>query len=229
MIYFVNGRPGGGKSLAMAELIYKQLRHGRNVIANFDINMDYFKRCRHPEKLGKFIYVTNTELTTQAYLNIDAKIKKFSYIDGLWGFALNFHDFTIKGQKFERQTLIVLDECAGLFNSRTFNARDRLTWLDFFSKHRKLGYTVYLIAQDDSQIDKQVREMFHKQIECRCVTSMKLFGKFLALLCGGNLFIRITRDYTLMKPMRKKDSKEYSQFYTGRKFYDFYDSYELFR
>lgn len=229
MIYFVNGRPGGGKSLAMAELIYKQLRHGRNVIANFDINMDYFKRCRRPEKLGKFIYVTNAELTTQAYLNMDAKIKKFSYIDGLWGFALNFHDFTIKGQKFERQTLIVLDECAGLFNSRTFNARDRLTWLDFFSKHRKLGYTVYLIAQDDSQIDKQVREMFHKQIECRCVTSMKLFGKFLALLCGGNLFIRITRDYTLMKPMRKKDSKEYSQFYTGRKFYDFYDSYELFR
>lgn len=229
MIYFVNGRPGGGKSLAMAELIYKQLKHGRNVIANFDINMDYFKRCRHPEKLGKFIYVTNAELTTQAYLNMDAKIKKFSYIDGLWGFALNFHDFTIKGQKFERQTLIVLDECAGLFNSRTFNARDRLTWLDFFSKHRKLGYTVYLIAQDDSQIDKQVREMFHKQIECRCVTSMKLFGKFLALLCGGNLFIRITRDYTLMKPMRKKDSKEYSQFYTGRKFYDFYDSYELFR
>lgn len=229
MIYFVNGRPGGGKSLAMAELIYKQLRHGRNVIANFDINMDYFKRCRHPEKLGKFIYVTNAELTTQAYRNIDARIKKFSYIDGLWGFALNFHDFTIKGQKFERQTLIVLDECAGLFNSRTFNARDRLTWLDFFSKHRKLGYTVYLIAQDDSQIDKQVREMFHKQIECRCVTSMKLFGKFLALLCGGNLFIRITRDYTLMKPMRKKDSKEYSQFYTGRKFYDFYDSYELFR
>lgn len=229
MIYFVNGRPGGGKSLAMAELIYKQLRHGRNVIANFDINMDYFKRCRHPEKLGKFIYVTNAELTTQAYRNIDQKTKRYSYIDGLWGFALNFHDFTIKGNKFERQTLIVLDECAGLFNSRTFNARDRLTWLDFFSKHRKLGYTVYLIAQDDSQLDKQVREMFHKQIECRCVTSMKLFGKFLALLCGGNLFIRITRDYTLMKPMRKKDSKEYSQFYTGRKFYNFYDSYELFR
>lgn len=229
MIYFVSGRPGGGKSLAMAELIYRQLKRGRNVIANFEINMDYFKKCRHPEKLGKFIYVSNAELSTQAYLNIDQKTKKFSYIDGLWGFALNFHDFNLKGAKFERQTYIVLDECSGLFNSRTYNAKDRLTWLDFFSKHRKLGYTVYLISQDDSQIDKQVREMFHKQIECRCVTTMKLFGKFLALLCGGNLFIRIVRDYTLMKPMRKKDSKEYSKFYTGRKFYDFYNSYELFR
>lgn len=228
MIYFVSGRPGGGKSLFMASFIYKQLKRGRNVIANFEINMDYFKKCQHPERLGQFIYASNDELTTQSYLNINAKTKKFSYIDGLWGFALNFHDSTIKGPRFERQTYIILDECGGLFNSRTYNARDRLEWLDFFSKHRKLGYTVYLIAQDDSQIDKQVRNMFHKQIECRCVTSMKLFGKILAFLCGGNLFVRITRDYTLMKPMTKKGSKEHSQFYTGRKFYDFYDSYELF-
>lgn len=230
MIYFVHGRPGGGKSLFMAEKIYRELKRGRNVIANFEINMDYFKKCRHPEKLGKFIYVSNAELTTQAYKNIDPKTKDFSYINGLWGFALNYHlnNKRKNGSVREGQTLLIFDECAGLFNSRTFNARDRLAWLDFLTQHRKLGYTVYMIAQDESQIDKQMREQFHKEIECRCVTTMKLFGKILALLCGGNLFVRIQRDYTLMKPMRKKDSKEYARYYTGKKYYKFYDSYKLF-
>lgn len=226
MIYFVNGRPGGGKSLFMAEKIYHSLKRGINVIANFEINMDYFKKCRHPERLGAFIETSNAELTTQAYLNLSSKEKKFSYIEGLRGFALNFHDLTDRGK--EVQGIIVLDECGGLFNSRTFNARDRLEWLDFLSKHRKYRYDVYMIAQSDSQIDKQIREMFHKEIECRCVTKMRLFGRFLAFLCGGNLFVRICRDITLMKPMRKKDSKEYAQYYTGRKYYRFYDSYKLF-
>lgn len=226
MIYFVHGRPGGGKSLFMAEKIYRELKRGRNVIANFEINMDYFKKCRHPEKLGQFIYASNAELTTQAYKNINPKEKKFSYIEGLRGFALNFHDLTDKGK--EVQGIIVLDECGGLFNSRTFSERDRLEWLGFFSKHRKYRYDIYLIAQSESQIDKQMREQFHKEIECRCVTKMKIFGKILAILCGGNLFVRIHRDYTLMKPMRKKDSKEYAKYYTGKKYYDFYDSYRLF-
>lgn len=228
MIYFVHGRPGGGKSLFMAEKIYRELKRGKNVIANFEINTDYFKKCRHPEKLGQFIYASNAELTTQAYKNIDPRKKEFSYINGLWGFALNFHKRNRENQIIEKQTLLILDECAGLFNSRTFNAKDRLAWVYFLSQHRKLGYTVYMIAQDESQIDKQMREQFHKEIECRCVTTMKLFGKILALLCGGNLFVRIQRDYTLMKPMCKKDSKEYAKYYTGKKYYNFYDSYKLF-
>lgn len=226
MIYFVHGRPGGGKSLFMAEKIYRELKRGRNVIANFEINEDYFKKCRHPEKLGRFIYVSNDDLTTQAYKDIDLRVKKYSYTDGFWGYALNFHDLTEKGRKV--QTVIVFDECALLFNSRTFNARDRMEWLDLFINHRKLRYEIYLVAQDDSQIDKQMRGQFHKEIECRCVTTMKVFGKILALLCGGNLFVRIQRDYSLMKPSSKNAGREYARYYTGQKYYDFYDSYKLF-
>lgn len=226
MIYFVNGRPGGGKSLFTAEMIYKKMKRGTNVIANFEINMDYFKNCRYPEKLGKFIYVSNAELTTQAYLNIKPTEKKFSYIDGLWGYALNFHDLSDKGKKV--QTVLVIDECALLFNSRTFSARDRLSWLDLFVNHRKLRYDIYLIAQDEKQIDKQIREMFQKEIECRDVGRMKFFGKFLSLLAGGSLFVRINRDYTLMSGFSKKNAKESARYYTGRKYFRFYDSYKLF-
>ena len=227
MIYFINGRPGGGKSLTTAEYIYKALKRGKNVIANFEINERYFAKCHHSEKLGRFLYVPNEGWQNNGYRNIDPRVKQFSYIDGLYGFALNFHHTDKRGRMKEKQTLLVLDEGADLFNSRTFNARDRLTWCRFFRQHRKLGYTVYLVAQDDSDVDKQIRELLQKEIECRCVSSMKIFGRVLGLFTGGKLFIRIFRDYTL-KGARKKDAKEGSQFFTGRKFYDFYDSYKLF-
>lgn len=226
MIHFVNGRPGGGKSLYMAEKIYKELKRGTNVIANFEINTDYFKKCRHPEKLGKFIYVSNEELTTNAYINIDPRVKRFSYIDGIWGFALNFHDLTEKGKNV--QGILVLDECGLLFNSRTFSARDRLSWCDLFVNHRKLKYDIYLIAQDEKQIDKQIREMFQKDIECRDVSKFKVFGKILSFLAGGSLFVRIHRDYTLMSGFSKKNARENAKYYTGRKYFRFYDSYKLF-
>lgn len=231
MIYFINGRPGAGKSLTTAEIIYKALKKGKNVIANFEINMDYFAKCRHPEKLGRFIYVSNAGWRENAYLNVSPREKAFSYIDGLWGFAANFHMHNTRkdGSVKEEQTFLVLDECAGLFNARTFNARDRLDWCEFFRQHRKLGYRVYLIAQDDSDIDKQIRELLQKEIECRCVSSMKLFGKVLGFLCGGRLFVRIRRDYTLKFSTRsRRQAKEDAEYFTGRKYYAFYDSYKLF-
>lgn len=228
MIYFINGRPGGGKSLTTAEYIYKAIKRGKNVIANFEINMDYFAKCRHPEKLGRFLYVPNVEWQTNGYKGIDPKKREFSYIDGLYGFACNFHRPDHKGRIREGQTLLVLDECADLFNSRTYNTRDRLSWCSFFRQHRKLGYTVYLVAQDDGDVDKQIRELLQKEIECRCVSSMKFIGRLMGLFCGGKLFIRIFRDYTLKGTYRKKDAKEGSQFFRGKKYYDFYDSYKLF-
>ena len=40
MIYFYSGNPGSGKSYHVAKDIYFQLNHGKNVIANVDINYD---------------------------------------------------------------------------------------------------------------------------------------------------------------------------------------------
>ena len=105
MIYFLTGRPGGGKSLTMAEKIYKALKSGKNVIANFEINEDYFKKCRHPEKLGKFLYVPNEWWLNNGFTNIDPRLNRYSYIDGLYGFAKNFHKTNEKGQIKEGQTL----------------------------------------------------------------------------------------------------------------------------
>lgn len=234
MIYFINGRPGGGKSLSLAEFIYKAMKRGTNVIANFEINEEYFAKCRHPEKLGRFILVENEEWTTNVYYQdnkrtpIDPRIKQFSYLDGLVGFAFNYHKRDKKGRFKEAQTLFIIDECADIWNSRTYNARDRLAWCKFFRQHRKLGYKVYLVAQDDKNIDKQIRDLLQTEIECRDVTSYKLFGKVIELILGHKLFVRIQRNYAVKAGGRRKEAKEYAQFFTGRKYYDFYDSYKLF-
>ena len=88
MIYFFTGKPGNGKSLHMAMIMYKAIKRGQNVIANFEINESVFDKCRHREKLGTFIYENNAFWLNNAYKN---NTKRYSYLDGLYSYALQFH------------------------------------------------------------------------------------------------------------------------------------------
>lgn len=232
MIYFFTGKPGNGKSLHMAEIIYSSLLKGKNVISNIEINWNAFDKVKHKEKLGQFIYIDNTEWLNNAYKGINKSYKgtpdnkqHYSYIDGLYNFALNFHKTNSRGQMIEGQTILVLDECQDLFNTRTWNRKDRLEWCQFFRIHRHYGFNCYLISQDDKVIDKQIRSILQKEIEHRCINNYKFLGKLLGLFSGGKLFIAIERDYTLSG---KKASRMSSHYFRGkRKFYEFYDSYTL--
>ena len=42
MIYFFSGTPGSGKSLHCAKMIDQWVRRGRNIIANFEINEEFW-------------------------------------------------------------------------------------------------------------------------------------------------------------------------------------------
>lgn len=234
MIHFFTGTPGSGKSLHMAMLMDKQLRKGKNVIANFEINERTYKKFnkKHPGRLGQFIYVSNTEWLTNAYRpkmegrkRIELPKDAFSYIDGLYGYAQNFHKRNARGQIIEGQTLLVLDECQDLFNPRSWNRKDRLKWCSFFREHRKYGYEVYLISQDDKVIDKQIRHILQYEYTHRCINNYKLSGRILGFLMGGKLFVYVKRMYGI----RSKDSKVKSKFFTGQqKYYEYYDSYKTF-
>lgn len=235
MINFYTGRPRNGKSLHMAMVIDKELKKGKNVIANFEINESIYEKWdkKHPGKRGMFVYVPNSDLLNTAYKPyIDAKGKKhnppenrFSYLDGLYGFAQNYHKKNNRGQILENQTLLVIDECQELFNTRSWNRKDRLEWCSFFRQHGKYGYNVYLISQDDKVIDKQIRSILQYEFEHRCVNNYKLLGRVLGFLSGGKLFVCIQRMYGI----KGKDAKIKSKFFQGeRKYYEFYDSYKTF-
>ena len=235
MLHFFTGTPGSGKSLHMAMLIDRQLRAGRNVIANFEINERMYDRFRkrHPGKLGHFIYVPNHELLHNAYLRTLKKGRAgasgssgFSYIDGLYGFARSFHRRDAAGRMAEAQTLLVLDECQELFNPRSWNRSDRLSWCSFFREHRKYGYDVYLISQDDKVVDKQIRAIIQFEYVHRSLDNYKFLGRVMSFFMGGKCFVWVKRIYG---ERRQKDAKVKSHFFAGQqKYYDFYDSYKTF-
>lgn len=215
-------------------LIDEQLRKGKNVIANFEINERLFRRFdrKHPGKRGQFIYVPNSQWLVNAYKptvsgrrSIPPPSDSFSYINGLYGYAQNFHKRNYRGQIIESQTLLVLDECQDLYNPRSWNRKDRLQWCSFFREHGKYGYEVYLISQDETVLDKQIRHVIQYEYVHRCVNNYKLLGKILGFMMGGRLFVYVQK----MKGVKSKDATVKTKFFSGQqKYYEFYDSYKTF-
>lgn len=211
MIYFYSGRPGSGKSLHCAKMIDQYHRRGRNVICNFEVNQDFWKKkkCKKNDMLNDYALVkevSNTELT----------------VDFLMDFADKYHKRNSRGQIIEKQTLLIIDECQTMFNSRSWNQKGRSAWVIFFTQHRKFGYTVILVSQHKDLIDKQIRHIFQHDYEHRNVKNFKVFGWLLATLCGGNLF------FIPVKSMDtgKKDHTEVML--ASKKYYKLYDSYKIF-
>ena len=211
MIYFYSGRPGSGKSLHCAKMIDQYHKKGRNVICNFEVNQDFWrkKKCKKNPVLNDCALVkevSNAELT----------------VDFLMDFADNYHKRNSRGQIIEKQTLLIIDECQTMFNSRSWNQKGRSAWVIFFTQHRKFGYTVILVSQHKDLIDKQIRHIFQHDYEHRNVKNFKVFGWFLAMLCGGNLF------FIPVKSMDtgKKDHTEVML--ASKKYYRLYDSYKIF-
>ena len=234
MIWFYTGVPGSGKSYHAAKEIYKFIQKGKNIIGNMEINTDNIPTLNKKPK-GCYLYVSNKEWLNNSILEMKidrhgaTRLKEpddiYSYIQGLKGYAYNFHERDKQGKFKLHQTLLILDECQELYNSRSWNRKDRLAWCAFYRMHRKLGYDVILISQDDKCIDKQIRNVLETQVLHRNVGNYKVFGKLLSLLFGGNLFICITSKYGYSK----KDAKTGSKFLFGeKKYYSVYDTTQLY-
>lgn len=163
-----SGTPGSGKSLHAAQRIDRSLRGGKTVIANFPINFDYFKnRKGKMPKLGKFLYVQNQDLTVPF-------LKQYS--------KDNFEHFK------EHQCLVVIDECAVLFNPR-ISRNDRLDWVTFLTQHRKYGYDVLLISQSDCLIDRQIRPMIETEYKHRAMSNYGLAGWIFSEIFGKYFWV----------------------------------------
>lgn len=197
MIYFYSGTPGSGKSLHVARDIYIRLNKNKkypSVIANFTINQKMIKN-----KKSNFIYKDNSELTVKFLLE----------------YALKNHKLGI-----ENQTLVVVDECSVIWNSRSWmKDTDRQAWLKFFVQHRKLGYNFILISQNDRQIDRQIRALFEYEVKHRKVNNFKI-GQLLPF----STFAAISYWYGVNERLGV-------EFFTYRKkwgqFYDSYGTFEL--
>lgn len=200
MINLFSGTPGSGKSLHMAKMLMYLLNRRKEslVICNFEIDLS---RIKHPER---FIYVSNYGLTPE-FLRLCA-------ID--W-----YHDHELR----EGSISLFIDECQIIFNARQWNMDGRSDWLVFFTQHRKYGFNVYLTAQFDLMIDKQIRALLEYEVVHRKITNFGVIGGLLQLfLLGKPLFIAVERWYSL----NEKTGSSY--FFARKKYYRLYDTFNTF-
>lgn len=203
MIELYSGTPGSGKSLHAAESVYWRLRKGRPVIANFQIEPGYIKGYKN-----NFYYVPNDKITPGV----------------LYDFSNSY--FGEQRNSFKEDSiLLVFDECQLLFNARSWGSADRAGWLSFFTQHRKYGYLIILIAQNDRMLDRQVRSLIEYENIHRKLSNFGKLGKFFKAFClGKEVFIAVRRWYPLKE---KVDSylftanKKYYRLYNTRAIFDF--------
>lgn len=179
----------------MARDILVKLRiKKQNVMANFPINEDIVKR--RVKRTGEFIYKDNSEMTVKFLVDYARK----NHVMGKEG-----------------QTLICLDECQIMFNPREFQRKDRLQWIEFFTQHRKLGYNVILVTQNDRLLDRQIRALIEYEIRHRKVNN---FG--IGQLFPFKLFIGVQYWYGV------REKLGYEFFTYEKKLGKLYDSYKMF-
>ena len=235
---FYSGVAGTGKSYHVAQVIYEKLRNGINIISNVDIDITKIPP-KGNKPLGQYIFVSNKQWLSNSIRQykkdyrgnltpiLEPCTDKFSSIQGLKGFALNFHKRDIKGHIILHQTIMIFDECHKIWESRSWNRIDRLAWIDFLTQFRKWGYDCILVSQSENMIDKQIRaSVIEHKIIHRNVSRFKKLGKILALPFGGNLFACVETDYTMSS---KSAAKIRSYFIFGsNKYFDIYDTTQIF-
>lgn len=202
LIYLYSGTPGSGKSLHAAKDIYMKIKiRKQNVIANFNINDNVFNNNpvwrTKPRDLGKFLYVDNSQLSVPLLIEYSKRHHKANK---------------------EGQTLLIIDECQVHFNPREFQKSDRLEWNNFFSQHRKLGFNIILISQNDRLIDRQIRANLEYNVIHRKINNFK-FGQLFPM----KVFVAVTYWYGVRERMGME------MFLYNKKWgANFYDSYKMF-
>lgn len=199
MIYLYSGTPGSGKSCHQAEMIYSIMQRKNGcVLANYSINVERIKHAR-----GLFVECSNDELNP-------VDLIRFSR----WFFKKHpFREGAIK---------LFIDEAQLLFNSRDWDKKGRSDWLKFFSQHRKYGYDVFLVAQFDRMLDRQIRSLIEYEVIHRKISAGGVMGSLVNFFLGGHVYIAITVWY----PMKQQLYSEYHHTYA--RYYSLYDSYSDF-
>lgn len=141
-VYIVTGNLGSGKSLFVASQIVDYVESGRRVACNFPLNISSLD---YKVKYNTTINILPTLPTSEM----------------LWNLGVG-------GESEEKAGLLVLDEGALIFNSRTWNDKDRQKIVEFLINSRKLKWDVYIIIQHLAALDKQIREMIGELI-IRCI------------------------------------------------------------
>jgi hypothetical protein len=132
----LHGKRGQGKTLYAVDKMRQYLREGRMIATNIDLNLEHM-------------------------VSVDNRMCPFRLPD-----HPELRDFEMLGDgnpdptNEDKNGLLVLDECAGFLNSRSWNDKkdERLKVIAWLAQSRKHGWDLILIAQAVTMLDAQIRE-----------------------------------------------------------------------
>jgi len=165
--YIVTGKLRSGKSLVCVSKIQQALIDGLRVATNLDINVEHLL----PPHVRKVDLIRLPDLPAVEDLQAIGKGSD-SYADE---------------SKFG---LLVIDEGSGNFNARQWADKSRQAMIDWLKHSGKLRWHVYIIVQDVSMLDKQIRDSFGEHLViCKRMDRMPVpvVGGFLSKLFSTSL------------------------------------------
>lgn len=195
MIIVYTGTPGSGKSYHATRQVHNCTKHGVYVIANFGVNLP------KQDMQERFFYCPTSKLT----------------VDYLLDFQKQHH----KPRK-ESQTVVLIDECSLIFNSRDYSRADRMKWINFFAQHRHLGFDFILITQQDRMIDRQIRGFIELEYVHRKLTNFGLKGWIMRFILHKQ-FICVHKWYSI------KERIDCEFFSIKKKIASSYDTFSMFQ
>ena len=209
----VTGAPGSGKSYYAVRAIVEALDKGKLVATNIQLADGWAHRTARANVIRRLIpgRVARTAALYESRTFITADLEDLFRV-------------RLAGDG-EARGVMVLDEAHNWINARTWDSdetgkaagkgeavRRRLAIVRFFSQHRKLGWDILLITQDEANIDRQVRSLFEYHVKLKNVRNFKVMG---IRICPCNLFIALwfwndksktrvkVQSYRLVKPIAR--------------------------
>lgn len=148
---------GSGKTLYAVQLAEQYARQGRRVVANFKINLaslfSWWER-----------------------ILLRRKVPRVERISAVPSYG-ELRELGRGGKREDVAGLLILDECALLFNARAWQDRERGSVIGWLLHTRKLGWDVIIIVQNAALIDKQIRvAVIEMAINVRRLDKLKLLG-----------------------------------------------------
>lgn len=163
-VSLVVGTPGSGKSYYSVRAIAHAVQKGRVVATNVELVDDWAERLARQNplrRLSKRAVARRAEQYRSRVLVSDDLAELF---------RIRLHG------SGEGRGLMVLDEAHNWMNARSWQAGGRDEVVRFFTQHRKLGWDVLLITQDEQNIDRQVRSLFEYLVRLRNLRNFKVMG-----------------------------------------------------
>lgn len=177
-IFFVVGKPGGGKSYYGVKQVMEELSRGnRFIVSNIEFNLpevrawchenveaevdltDRFRILDENETAQFWLYEPGRDFTRRKDIQQGTRV-------------INVPDFE---DRAARGCLYVIDEVHTFFGAREWQG----TGTDctfFLSQHRKLRCDVILITQHPDQVDKALRRLAQDYVQMRNLSREPIFG-----------------------------------------------------